>query len=229
MGNSYWVWTGARILVAAIVIVWAASYMSPGSGEKEFQKTLDAMKHVHSLRASYTANLSGTRSEMLWELDCTRNILHSQSHMVTADNPPREFADDELNIGGYQYQRRNGQWNIAYRGGSQTSGNFCRHLVDGSDTGVLPPIASLIQHAILQKSDKKTVNGVRCREWQVTTKSGPYFEHQTICIGLDDHLPYEVATEGGLTHSSFSDYNQPIEFDAPEAAVKPANATSGTN
>jgi hypothetical protein len=232
MGNRYWLWTGARILVAGVVILWAASYMGPGSGEKEFQKTLDAMKHVHSLRASYTSNMSGNRTEALWELDCSRNILHYQSQMVPADNPSQEISDDELHVGGYEYYRKSKdeQWSRnAYPFRVPGSYNLCRRLADGSDTGVLPPIATLIQRAILQKGDKKTVNGVRCRQWLVTTKNGPYFEHDTICIGLDDHLPYEIATEGNLTHSSFSDYNQAIEFDAPEAAVKPANATSGTN
>src|SRR5579863_1044676 len=223
MGNRYWLWTGARILVAAIVILWAASYLGPGSGEKEFQKTLDAMKQVHSLRASYTSNVSGNRTEALWELDCSRNILHYESHLVPADNPSQEISDDELHIGGNEYHRKDGQWSkSAYAFRIPGSHNFCLRLADGSDTGVLPPIANLIQHAILEKGGKKTVNGVRCREWLVTTRNGPYFEHDTICIGLDDHLPYEVATVGNLTHSSYSDYNKAIEFDVPEAAVQPA-------
>jgi len=41
-------------------------------------------------------------------------------------------------------------------------------------------------------------------------------EHDTVCIGLEDHLPYEMSTEGNLTHYSFSDYNTSIQFDVPE-------------
>jgi hypothetical protein len=87
----------------------------------------------------------------------------------------------------------------------------------------------MIQRGILQKGDKKTVNGVRCREWLVTMKGGfSGLEHDTICLGLDDHLPYELSVDFENSHTSFSDYNTAITFDLPEAAVQPASAT-GSN
>jgi len=55
MGERYWLWVGARLLVALAVMAWALSYLGTGSGEKEFQKTLDAMKQVHSFRVAYSA------------------------------------------------------------------------------------------------------------------------------------------------------------------------------
>ena len=60
----------------------------------------------------------------------------------------------------------------------------------------MPQIATMIQRGILQKGDKKTVNGVRCREWLVTMKGAPSgLEHDTVCLGLEDHLPYEMTVD----------------------------------
>ena len=46
MGNRYWVWVVVRLGVGVAIVTWAASYLVPGSGEKEFQKTLEAMKEM---------------------------------------------------------------------------------------------------------------------------------------------------------------------------------------
>ena len=65
-----------------------------------------------------------------------------------------------------------------------------------TDNGLMPQIATMIKRGILQKGDKKTVNGVRCREWLVTMKGGTSgLEHDTVCLGLEDHLPYEMTVD----------------------------------
>jgi hypothetical protein len=51
-------------------------------------------------------------------------------------------------------------------------------------------------------------------------------EHDTVCLGLDDHLPYELTVDWENSRSTFSDYNAPVPFDLPEAAVQPASATN---
>jgi hypothetical protein len=95
---------------------------------------------------------------------------------------------------------------------------------------LMPPIATMIKRGILQKGDKKTVNGVRCREWLVTMKGGTSgLEHDTVCLGLEDHLPYELTVDWAHSRSWFSDYNAAISFDVPEAAVQPTSVTSGSN
>ena len=88
----------------------------------------------------------------------------------------------------------------------------------------------MIKRGILQKGDKKTVNGVRCREWLVTMKGGfSGLEHDTVCLGLDDHLPYDLTVDWEHSHYSFSDYNAPINIEVPEAAVQPASTASQSN
>jgi hypothetical protein len=234
MGERYWLWVGARLLVAVGIVAWAASYLGTGSGEKEFQKTLAAMKQVHSFRVSYSANQSGYQhSDMLWEVDCDRSIAHYQTYFVqSSSNPPSEMKQESLYAGGREYERgTDGSWTPAkYNYQAGTVKGFCTNLAQGTDTNVLPQIATMIQRGIIQKGDKKTVNGVRCREWLVTMKGGLRgLEHDTVCVGLEDHLPYEMTVDWENSHTSISDYNTPIKFDVPEAAVQPASTTAGTN
>jgi hypothetical protein len=54
-------------------------------------------------------------------------------------------------------------------------------------------------------------------------------EHDTVCLGLEDHLPYELTVDWENSHTSISDYNTPIQFDLPDTGVQPASTTTGTN
>ena len=233
MGERYWLWVGARLLVGVAIIAWALSYLGTGSGEKEFQKTLDAMKQVHSFRVASTTNQVGVQhNEMLWEVDCSRDILHHQTHMVMTSSNSGEFNRDELYVKGKEYDRQSdGSWAIPKYGyGSGGNGSakwYCSSLAQGTDSNLLPEIATMIKRGIIQKGDKKTVNGVRCREWLVAMRGAPSgLEHDTVCIGLEDHLPYEITVDWAHSRTSFSDYNTAIPLDVPEAAVQPASVTN---
>jgi len=225
MGDRYWLWVGARLLVGVAIVAWAGSYLGTGSGEKEFQKTLDAMKQVHSFRAASTTNQVGVQqNEMLWEVDCNRDILHHQTHMVMTGSNSGEINSDELYVKGREYNRKSdGSWSTnqyGYQGGSPKW--YCANLAQGTDTNLLPEIATMIKRGIIQKGDKKTVNGVRCREWLVTLKGGMTgLEHDTVCLGLEDRLPYEMTVDWAHSRSVFSDYNSPLPIDVPEVAEQP--------
>ena len=86
----------------------------------------------------------------------------------------------------------------------------------------------MISHAMTEKGDKKTVNGVRCREWKFDIRSALSSQKGSVCIGLDDNLPYETTTESG-GHYSYSDYNRPIQLEVPEAVLLPASSPDGSN
>ena len=233
MGERYWLWMCARLLVGVAIVAWAASYLTPGGGEKEFQKALDAMKQVHSFRVAYTGNPGTQHNELLWEVDCNRGIVHQQTHYVdTSMNPPVDMKRDEMKVGTGEYERLNGgSWSpskYAYQGA--TAKWYCGNLAQGTDSNVLPEIATMIKRGVIQKGDKKTVNGVRCREWLVTLKGGTSgLEHDTLCLGLEDHLPYERTVDWDRSRSTYSDYNTPIQLDVPEAALQPASANTNSN
>jgi hypothetical protein len=232
-GERYWLWMGGRLIFGVALVAWALSYLGTGSGEKEFQKTLDAMKQIHSFRVAYTATPPTQHMEMLWEVDCGRDILHHQEHFVqTNASTSNEMTQDQMYVGGRQYDRqRDGSWaqsKYAYQAASAKW--YCGHLAEGADTSPFPQIATMIKRGIIQKGDKKTVNGVRCREWLVAMKGAPSgLEHDTVCLGLEDNLPYEVTVDWQHSRADFSDYNAPIQFDLPEAAVQPASAPAGSN
>ena len=230
-GDRYWLWVVVRLLMAVAIVGWAMTYLRPGGAEREFQKTLDAMKQVHSFRVAFTANPGTQHHEMLWEVDCNRNIEHSQSHFVdTSITPPAEFNQDEVSVEGVQYNHQSdGSW--APDKLRRTPASFyCGALARGDEINLMPKIATMIKRGVLQEGDKKTVNGVRCREWHVAMKGAPSgLEHDTVCLGVDDHLPYELTVDWEHSHTSFSDYNAPIQFDVPEAALRPASATTGSN
>src|SRR5262249_55936475 len=131
---------------------------------------------------------------------------------------PTEFNNDTLEVGPTMYRRLgDGSWQKSgYASGNAKA--ICSHLAQGDRSNLLTDIATMIKRGIIDKGDKKTVNGVRCREWKVALRGGYNgLEHDTICIGLDDHLPYEMTVDWERSHTLFSDYNLPIQLDAPDA------------
>lgn len=229
MGDRYWLWMGARLLVALAIVGWAASFLGTGSGEKEFQKSLDAMKQVHTFRAALIANPGSQHNEALWEVDCGRDILHYQMHLVDSSiTPPAEMSQDETVVAGRSYGRlKDGTWSKGQYGSATW---YCRNLAQGTDTNLLPQIATMIRRGIIQKGDQKTVNGVRCREYRVTLKGGTSeLEHDTVCIGLEDQLPYEFTVDWEHSRLTISDYNSPLQIDVPDTAVQPASSTMQSN
>jgi hypothetical protein len=232
MSSRYWFWVMVRLAVGVAIVAWAASYLGPGGGEKEFQKTLEAMKQVHSFRAAFSANPGTQHNEILMEVDCNRDLLHYQWHFTDSSNPAAVVARDEIHVANVEFDHESdGSWSRhQYPVGVHSAKAYCGKLAQGADTYLLPQIATMIQRGVLQKGDKKTVNGVRCREWLVAMRGAPSgLEHDTVCLGLQDHLPYELTVDWQSSRSSFSDYNSPIQFDIPEAALQPAAATTGSN
>jgi len=235
MNGRYSVWVGARLVAAAIIVAWAASYLTPGGGEKEFQKTLEAMKQVHSFRMAISATPYSQRNDFLWEVDCNRNFVHHRDHYVnTCTDPPActqqsDMSREELDWAVYRYERvDDSPWKGGYVASNQTK-YLCGHLAEGTDSNLMPPIATMIKRGIIQKGDKKKVNGVKCREWLVTMKGGTSgLEHDTVCLGLKDNLPYEMTVDWAHSRAVFSDYNKAIEFDLP-ADVARATSASGSN
>jgi len=230
-GERYWVWVVVRLAVGVAIVGWAASYLLTGSGEKEFQKTLDAMKQVHSFRVSETASAGTRHKQMLWEVDCPRDLYHYQWRETDTAIPGMDMTRDEVHFATEEYYRESdGSWSKPRYAREHPAAWFCGALAQGNDNTLMPRIATMIQRGILQKGDKKTVNSVRCREWLVTMKGAPSgLEHDTVCLGLEDHLPYELTVDWLQLRASFSDYNAPITFDVPEAVVQQASTNTGSN
>src|SRR5258708_28617141 len=97
-------------------------------------------------------------------------------------------------------------------------------MAGGEVSYLLSEIRTMGIHAMTERGDKKTVNGAHCGEWKFDIKTAISSRRGSVCIGIDDHLPYELTTENS-GHYSYSDYNRPIQFEAPVAVLQSASST----
>ena len=230
MGNRRGLWIGASVLLAAAIFWGVGQAVGPSGGDAEFHKMLDATEQVKSFRGSFSSDASSNQFARLWEVDCNRIIIHehSQDSQSNSDSP-FSMNQDEFLVGEQRFIRSgDGSWeNTGYAGDRGSAKWYCDNIARGTVRDLLPDVSALISRGITEKGDKKTVNGVRCREWKFDMRTALSSQVGSVCIGLDDHLPYEMTMDGG--HYSYSDYNRPIQFDAPEAVLQPASATTGSN
>lgn len=228
--DSRKIWIVAAVLVAGGIFWGVGQAVGPSGGDVEFQKSLEAMKQIKSFRATYTANGSSSRSEMLWEVDCGRNIVHQQSHDAGGGSDSYQMSGEELSVGTARYTRDgNGSWeNAGTMLGDRDSAKWhCERVAEGTASELLPDMITMVHHATTEKGDKKTVNGVSCREWKFDMRTAVSTQVGSVCLGVDDHLPYEMTMGGG--HFSYSDYNRPIQFDVPSGMLQQVSATETSN
>jgi hypothetical protein len=230
MGDRRGLWIAACVLAAGAIFWGVGQAVNPSSGDTEFKKTLESMEQVKSFRGGYIGSASGAHAERLWEVDCNRVIVHQHSHDLQSEiASPFDMKSEELLVGDQRYTRdSNGSWqNQGYAGDRGSAKWYCENIRRGTVRDLLPDIRTMISHAITEKGDKKTVNGVRCREWKFDLRTALSSQTGSVCIGMDDHLPYELTMDGGTY--SYSDYNKSIQIDAPDAAVESAGSTDGSN
>ena len=214
-------WLVAMVLIAGLFF-WGVGYvMTPNGGDAEFQKMLEATEHVKSFRGSYVDSTAGAQhSERLWEVDCNRSVVHKRSQ--TSET---EVKEDQLLVGLDRYNHdSDGSWVKTTDKHVMYSGQwYCENLAQGTLRDLLPDTRAMLRSALIGKADKKTVNGVHCQDWQFAMKSSTSGVKGTVCIGVEDHLPYEMITDSG-GHYSYSNYNQPIPFEAPESILQSASS-----
>jgi len=229
MGNRNWLWIGATVLIAGAIFWGVGQAVNPSNGDTEFKQTLESMKQVKSFRGAYID--SSQHSERIWEVDCNQVIVHQKSHDSQASADSGFGGQDELLVGDQRYTHdSDGSWaSNGYAGDRYSAKWYCDNVARGTVTDLLPDLRTMISHALTEKGDKKTVNGARCREWKFAIRTAVSAQDGTMCIGVDDHLPYELTMKNGGGHYSYSDYNRPIQFDAPAAVLQSASATSGSN
>jgi len=225
MGKAFWI--GAIVLAG--LFVWAVGYVvTPDNGDAEFQKMLEATQKVKSFRGVYLDTAKHT--ERLWEVDCNRSIVHKQSQDVQPGTDP-VTKEDEFFVGSDLKYTRNsgGSWDrTTYTAKVYSASWYCDNLAQGTIRDLVPDVRAMLRSATFGKGDKKTVNGVRCQNWTFTMHSSTSGVRGSVCMGLEDHLPYEMITDD-TGHYSYTDYNRPIQFDAPEAVLQAASSTSGSN
>ena len=229
MGNRFWI---VACVLAAGLVFWGIGYfVSPNSGDTEFQKALEATQQVKSFRGTQVAGASSNQhGARLWEVDCYRGILHKQSSEQVNGTDAPEVTEDEFLVGYDRYARgKDGFWEKTGDTHQIYSAKwYCENLAKGTLRDLLPDFRAMLRNALIGKGDKKVVNGVRCQEWRYAMKSRYSGAQGSIYLGLQDHLPYQMTIDGGDQYS-YSDYNRPNPFEAPEAVVQEASSTEGSN
>jgi len=221
MGNR-WLLIGAILLIGGFF--WAVSFVvTPSNGDAEFQKMLEAMRQVKSFRGVYTDSASAAHpSERLWELDCNRSILHKQSQdLPTSADAPLNIKEDQFFVGSDQMftLASDGAWQkTRYTSQLYSASWYCDNVAQGTVRDLLPDVRAMLRSAMIGKGDKKTVNGVRCQDWKFAMKSSTSGQQGFVCIGLEDHLPYQMTIDDGGRYS-YSDYNSPIQFKVPDGVL----------
>jgi len=229
MSKGFWI--GAIVLAA--VVLWGVGYVvNAPSGDTEFQKMMEATEQVKSFRGMFVGTTPSTQhSERLWEVDCNRRIVHKQSQELPIGANPVETKEDVVLVGSDQKYTHNsdGSWEPGkYESTLYSASWYCDNLAQGTIRDLLPDFRAMLRSATFARGDKKTVNGVRCRDWNFTMHSRNSGQKGTVCIGTADHLPYEMTVDNG-DHYSYSDYNRPMQFDVPDAVLQPASSTGAPN
>jgi hypothetical protein len=221
------IWIGVILMAVGLLFSWGVAYVvAPNGGDAEFQKMLEATEHVKSFRGTYVDSpTSAQHLEKLWEVDCNRSVVHKRSQTSKTDANPVEVKEDQLLVGLDRYSHDpDGSWVKTADKHVQYSGQwYCENLAGGTLRDLLPDTRSMLRSAMIGKGDKKTVNGVHCQDWQFAMKSSTSGVKGTVCIGVEDHLPYEMTTDSGA-HYSYSDYNRPIEFAVSEEILQSASS-----
>jgi hypothetical protein len=228
MLNSRGLWSIG--IVGSLLVGFAVFWLSPNECEREFAHSVDAMKQVRSYRyASTTAPRPSRRTEAHGEMNCSQAALHQVLHVVDQDLKPSEFVEETVRMNTGTFQRaEDGTWSRrTLSEGWERPEQLCGQLSRGVDIRFFPDMSRMQKAGFFKKGEKRTVNGVPCRVWNVdVVEYGSGLENRTVCLGLDDHLPYEVTSNYDHSRTTLSDFNSAIEVTEPPAIVAPTSTGS---
>jgi hypothetical protein len=217
-------------ITGLLLIAFAVYWLSPPSGEQEFGRAVEAMKLLRSYRYSSTTAPRPTRhTETHGEMNCSQAALHQVVHVVDQELKPSDFVEETVRLNSGTFQRNDeGTWTRrTLSEGWEKPEQLCAKLGSGIDIPFFPDMSRMQRNGIFEHGEKKTLNGVTCRLWKVgVTEYGSGLEHRTVCLGENDHLPYEVTSDYDQSRTTFSDYNTALEVPEPPATVA---ADGGSN
>jgi len=223
MLNARGMW--ALGIVGPLLIGFTVFWLSPDSGEREFGRAVEAVKLVRSYRyASVTAPRPTRHTEAHGEMSCSQAAFHQVVHVVDQDLKPSDFVEETVRLNTGTFQRAgDGTWSRRTLSEEwEKPEQLCAKLGSGVDIQFFPDMSRMQKNGIFVRGESKDLNGVQCRVWKVqVTEFGSGLENRTICLGVKDHLPYEVTSDYDGSRTTFSDFNAAIEI--PELPSVPAS------
>jgi len=194
------------------------------SGQSELQKTFDAKKAAHSWRTLTTLRMHPGRAlETTIEVSCP-----DREHIVTTLGDTRY---ESIRVGNQSWIRSNdSEWKAqpitadSYPCGSNPGAPAPWAMMnEGRDpASVVASMAGKL-NAQVARGEQVNVGDSSCQRWVVSFQhpgsSGRGLNY-TVCIGSSDHLPREVVMGSGGLSTTYSDWNKPIQIDAPAASAQ---------
>jgi hypothetical protein len=212
--NARGMW--ALAIVGALLIGFTVFWLSPESGEREFGRAVEAVKLVRSYRySSVTAPRPTRHTEAHGEMSCSQAAFHQLIHVVDEDLKPSDFIEETVRLNTGTFQRAgDGTWSRrTLSEGWEKPEQLCTKLSSGVDIQFFPDVSRMQKNGIFERGESKDAGGVQCRVWKVqVTEYGSGLENRTVCLGVKDHLPYEVTSDYDGSRTTFSDFNAAIEI-----------------
>jgi len=216
---------GKSILVvgaAAIVLFTTSRIIYRNSPMREIERSRDALAGIHSWHYHTVRYIQNQPPETIDMDTVCPNFQHRTSSIVDARGETQ--VHESIHYFNHYYNHVGDQWPQAKTQAGFTDPGIveCDAGPIGSDENSLP-LASVIENGTVKRGELKQVDGVSCREYQISTLT-PHdpaeriFEF-TICINQLDHLPRETrrtppfAVHEGVTE--FSQWNVLNEPDLP--------------
>jgi WD40 repeat protein len=124
--------------------------------------------------------------------------------MTTSDSQ----ASEQITIGAATYTYVNGKWNkITSSAQNPSMGNDADAIVQA--------FRALLQNGYaITRDGTETIDGESCERWLVTAQTSSPFSG-TWCIGISDKLPRRFTSSGNNNSISYSEWNAPMQIDAP--------------
>lgn len=199
------------------------------SGQSELQKTFDAKKAAHSWRTVTTLRMHPGRAlETTIEISCP-----DREHIVTTLG---DTHYESIRVGDQSWIRSNdSEWKAqpiasdAYPCGSNPGAPAPWAMMnEGRDPVSVVATMARKMNAQVGRGEVVNAGDASCQRWVVSFQhpgsSGRGLNY-TVCIGASDHLPREVVMGSGGLSTTYSDWNKPIQIDAPAASAQSSKAS----
>jgi hypothetical protein len=233
----------AALFAALLILAGCSSGSEPGplgrayaslrnrfsSGQSELQKTFDAKKAARSWRTLTSLRMHPGRAlETTIEVSCP-----DREHITTRLGDTRY---ESIRIGKQGWIRSNdGDWKVqpitadSYPCGSNPGAPAPWAMMnEGRDPLSVVATMAAKMNAQVGRGDVVNLGDASCQRWVVSFQhpgsSGRGLNY-TVCIGTSDRLPREVLMGSGGLSTTYSDWNKPMQIDAPAASAQSSGAS----
>ena len=199
------------------------------SGQSELQKTFDAKKAARSWRTLTTLRMHPGRA-----LETTMEVSCPDRERITTTLGDTRY--ESIRIGNQAWIRSNdSEWkeqpitSDAYPCGSNPGAPAPWAMMnEGRDPVSVVATMAAKMNAQVGRGDVANLGDASCQRWLVSFQhpgsSGRGLNY-TVCVGTSDHLPREVVMGSGGLSTTYSDWNKPMQIDAPVASAQSSKAS----